>query len=325
MVLLLICTCTYVRAAAPALVDRNKKGYVTHRSRSVFGVFFKAARIGTLACLPRRTTVALLLYSVPDHGHLHPHVAALVEDATRRSAIMSQDHPLHQACLDGHLSRVQELLHTDEGRASLTRADADGRQPLHWAVTSDEKREIVDALLGAGDVDVNAPDASGWTPLMIASSSGARRIVQTLLQRYVSCADARGADVHAGNHKHITALHYASSKNHADIVRELLEHGADVNALDGAKQRPMYVGATHPATAPLRLAMTRLCASCCARRRASMGRRMQRRVSSTSNVLTQPGACLLDHLADKHFADTAGRHDDMLVHGLRQHMIHELR
>ncbi|CCU99733.1 unnamed protein product [Malassezia sympodialis ATCC 42132] len=170
---------------------------------------------------------------------------------------MSQDHPLHQACLDGHLSRVQELLHTDEGRASLTRADADGRQPLHWAVTSDEKREIVDALLGAGDVDVNAPDASGWTPLMIASSSGARRIVQTLLQRYVSCADARGADVHAGNHKHITALHYASSKNHADIVRELLEHGADVNALDGAKQRPMYVGATHPATAPLRLAMTR--------------------------------------------------------------------
>ncbi|SHO76777.1 Essential protein suggested to function early in the secretory pathway [Malassezia sympodialis ATCC 42132] len=50
VVLLLICTCTYVRAAAPALVDRNKKG--------VFGVFFKAARIGerlspycSIACL----------------------------------------------------------------------------------------------------------------------------------------------------------------------------------------------------------------------------------------------------------------------------------
>jgi len=100
---------------------------------------------------------------------------------------MSQDHPLHRACLDGHLSRVQELLQTDEGCSSLMLADADGRQPLHWAVTSDEKREIVEALLGAGDVDVNAPDGSGWTPLMIASSSGARRLVQTLLQRYVLC------------------------------------------------------------------------------------------------------------------------------------------
>ncbi|WFD18677.1 putative ankyrin-repeat protein [Malassezia caprae] len=158
---------------------------------------------------------------------------------------MSQDHPLHRACLDGHLSRVQELLHTDDGRSSLTLADADGRQPLHWAVTSDEKREIVDALLGAGDVGVNAPDGSGWTPLMIASSAGARRLVQTLLQR--------GADVHASNGKHITALHYASSKNHADIVRELLEYGADVNALDGAKQRPIHRAASAGHDAIVRL------------------------------------------------------------------------
>lgn len=29
VVLLLICTCTYVRATAPGLIDRNKEGYVT--------------------------------------------------------------------------------------------------------------------------------------------------------------------------------------------------------------------------------------------------------------------------------------------------------
>ncbi|KAF8321261.1 DUF1242-domain-containing protein [Clavulina sp. PMI_390] len=38
VVLLVICTCTYVRAAAPGLVDRNKEG--------LFGIIWKAARIG---------------------------------------------------------------------------------------------------------------------------------------------------------------------------------------------------------------------------------------------------------------------------------------
>ncbi|CAO3649743.1 unnamed protein product [Cunninghamella echinulata] len=50
VILLLICTCTYVRAQAPSLVDCNKTG--------VLGLFWKAARIGerlspyvSLACI----------------------------------------------------------------------------------------------------------------------------------------------------------------------------------------------------------------------------------------------------------------------------------
>ncbi|KAM0756231.1 DUF1242-domain-containing protein, partial [Meredithblackwellia eburnea MCA 4105] len=38
VILLIICTCTYVRGAAPSLVDRNKTGFK--------GIVFKAARIG---------------------------------------------------------------------------------------------------------------------------------------------------------------------------------------------------------------------------------------------------------------------------------------
>ncbi|KDE06041.1 protein kish-A [Microbotryum lychnidis-dioicae p1A1 Lamole] len=38
VILLIICTCTYVRATAPDLVDRNKDGFL--------GVFYKCARIG---------------------------------------------------------------------------------------------------------------------------------------------------------------------------------------------------------------------------------------------------------------------------------------
>ncbi|PWN37121.1 DUF1242-domain-containing protein [Meira miltonrushii] len=50
VILLSICTCTYIRAAAPGLVDRNKNGPL--------GLVFKAARIGerlspyvSLACI----------------------------------------------------------------------------------------------------------------------------------------------------------------------------------------------------------------------------------------------------------------------------------
>ncbi|XP_059473275.1 protein kish-A [Neocloeon triangulifer] len=38
VVLLLICTCAYIRSMAPSLVDRNKVGFL--------GIFWKCARIG---------------------------------------------------------------------------------------------------------------------------------------------------------------------------------------------------------------------------------------------------------------------------------------
>jgi len=50
VLLLLICTCTYVRALFPSLIDRNKTGFL--------GIFFMSARVGerlspyvALACL----------------------------------------------------------------------------------------------------------------------------------------------------------------------------------------------------------------------------------------------------------------------------------
>ncbi|KAH9979401.1 hypothetical protein BGW80DRAFT_596512 [Lactifluus volemus] len=38
VILLLICTCTYIRAVAPRLVDSKKQGFL--------GIIFKSARIG---------------------------------------------------------------------------------------------------------------------------------------------------------------------------------------------------------------------------------------------------------------------------------------
>ncbi|KAM3721893.1 Protein kish-A [Dirofilaria immitis] len=59
VLLLLICTCTYIRAFVPKLIDRNKEGFL--------GVFWKCARIGerlspwiALACFSMAFVVLFL-------------------------------------------------------------------------------------------------------------------------------------------------------------------------------------------------------------------------------------------------------------------------
>ncbi|KAL4071945.1 DUF1242-domain-containing protein [Scleroderma citrinum] len=56
VILLMICTCTYVRAVTPRLIDRNKQG--------ILGLFFMSARIGerlspyvAMACVAMAVTM----------------------------------------------------------------------------------------------------------------------------------------------------------------------------------------------------------------------------------------------------------------------------
>ncbi|KAH9939611.1 uncharacterized protein BXZ73DRAFT_99227 [Epithele typhae] len=56
VILLLICTCTYVRSVAPGIVDRNKQGFL--------GLFWMSARIGerlspyvAMACVTMAVTL----------------------------------------------------------------------------------------------------------------------------------------------------------------------------------------------------------------------------------------------------------------------------
>lgn len=105
--------------------------------------------------------------------------------------------PVRRADILGNKEAVLEILEKEKpSSAQLNQQDADGRTPLQWAVTSDARLDIVKALLGAGEVNLDLRDQSGWTALMIASSAGADKVVEELLARYafasLSIADRSG-------------------------------------------------------------------------------------------------------------------------------------
>jgi ankyrin repeat protein len=98
--------------------------------------------------------------------------------------------------------------------------------------------EIIKALLAAG-ANVNAADAFGQTPLMIASQGGSKEVIKLLLD-----AGAR-ASINAKDVKGHTALMFAPMRydSEPEIVRVLIAAGADVNAVNEDGQTALMLAA----------------------------------------------------------------------------------
>jgi ankyrin repeat protein len=72
--------------------------------------------------------------------------------------------------------------------------------------------------------DVNEEDKNGCTVLHMAALNGYHFIAKLLLREKCK-VDKRTIDS-------FTPLHYASLSGHVAIVEQLLQHGAEVNAID---------------------------------------------------------------------------------------------
>jgi ankyrin repeat protein len=96
-----------------------------------------------------------------------------------------------------------------------------GISPL-WAACEIGSARMVEKLLAAG-ADTNATASTGVTTLMMCSKTGSVQAVNALVAKHASVnlkEKARGQ----------TALMWAVSERHPDIVQVLLAHGADVSA-----------------------------------------------------------------------------------------------
>ena len=103
---------------------------------------------------------------------------------------------LLQACFDGDVERVRELIAQDPGKVNLTTENSK-TTPLHWCVQDQTQNaaEVTRIVLDAGaDVNYVSPvDERGQSPLLAAvNSDGCRDIA------VVRLLVARGAAVNIG-------------------------------------------------------------------------------------------------------------------------------
>ena len=171
-------------------------------------------------------------------GHLD-----IMKFLSENGAVLSvRDHkettPLHEASARGHIDVMRWLLNRG--------ADANARQgdrctPLHLAAYM--HLEAVEVLL-IHNAEINLQDDMGQTPLYTALTfhrPSPREGVVDIVRRLLE----HGADPNIRNYYHSTALHEASSGGLLDAARLLLSYGANVNEKDGKGRSPLQVAASN--------------------------------------------------------------------------------
>lgn len=163
-------------------------------------------------------------------------------------AVKAADHEAIRAILKTH--------------PDVSRREADGTTALHWAVRSDDLDTM--RLLIAAGAPVNAANRYGLSPMTLAAVNASRAAIaelvkagadvntttpggETVLMTASRTGDPevvrllldRGANVSAREHEYgETALMWAAAENHAAVIRLLAEHGADLEARANVLQFP---------------------------------------------------------------------------------------
>ncbi|XP_026135187.1 ankyrin repeat and SOCS box protein 5-like isoform X4 [Carassius auratus] len=169
--------------------------------------------------------------------------------------------PLFNACSAGSVTCAEVLLE----HGAKPQAEAFQPSPIHEASSKGQAACIESLISWGADVDFDIPHLG--TPLYIACVSQQLQCTQKLLDG--------GANVHKG-HFLETPLHAAAQKDCPEIIRVLLDFGANINARNLELQRPLETAppsSTAEAVLLLYEAMPRsLCQLCRLSIRNYMGR-----------------------------------------------------
>lgn len=113
--------------------------------------------------------------------------------------------------------------------AAVDAPNASGVTPLHAAAMT-RQTEPVRLLIDKGAA-VDSKDADGVTPLYLAAKRDALEVAELLI--------ARGAAVNARTKSGYTPLSIAAQQGNPDLVKLLLRRGADVRATDNEGRTPL--------------------------------------------------------------------------------------
>ena len=136
--------------------------------------------------------------------------------------------------------KMLELLFSK--KADPNRKGNGGMSPfMLWSQRNQKATAVGDLLLKNGAA-INARDAMGRTPLMIAIQANSQNTVTYLLEK--------GARIDATNPKGETPLIYAIRRKNPAMLKLLIEKGAKVRRQDNAGNTPLHIAATIPGIPP---------------------------------------------------------------------------
>ena len=226
---------------------RQYRAYIAARAAAIEALApFYRDEFGRTPAEAKRLAALYLDRKISDGFELDP-------DDDAAAALLSADyagkHAAQQAALDGDTAALREAL-GPEPRAIAKGIKGESDEPL----VSDalEHSETLRAVLELG-LDPNEIGASGRTPLMTAARLDLIEAAGILLEQgAVPDAQAKDAvaqtdgtgdplcmtgDKAAGDTPGRTALSYAAELGSPEMVRLLLDHGADANRPDSAGRR----------------------------------------------------------------------------------------
>lgn len=135
--------------------------------------------------------------------------------------------PLARAAQAGEAAAVGDLVARG---ADVNARDANGYAPLVYAARAGDP-EVINALLDAG-ADVNARGCAswGWTPLIHAIHKYRNAAARTLVERGADVNGRAGGCAERQVEDGLTPLMIAAKYDNAEMVKFLLERGADARA-----------------------------------------------------------------------------------------------
>ncbi len=142
---------------------------------------------------------------------------------------------VHAAAEEGNLQMLVRLLNAG---AKPDLIDRIGRSALLVAAM-EGRHAVIQPLLSLG-LAVDDPVGSQWTPLGTACEGGYLRFVEILLQNE--------ANIHlVAKHTNMTPLHHAAAMHKPQIIRKLVDSGADMFSRDRYGNSAVDYARTHPA------------------------------------------------------------------------------
>ncbi|EEZ97168.2 Tankyrase-like Protein [Tribolium castaneum] len=158
-----------------------------------------------------------------------PSPTSTPEELERRALIQRNDLLLHEAVIKNDTECVRRIL---KEPVDINSRNNYGRAPIHWAA-SRGNIDIMEMLIAA-NCDIEARDKYGMRPLLMACWHGHRDAVQLLINT--------GACSNATNKKHYTLLMCAARNNRISVVDFLIDTLEDtrVDAVDIDSQTALF-------------------------------------------------------------------------------------